>query len=1053
MDELRAAADGHALPRRRLGPIAFAFAGGALAVAYAGLESAGLSIRLATGVWAVLAIGYGVLAHRPRHAEAWLLLAASVAVFQVADASDFGLPAVTRPGASDWISYAGYPLAAAGLVRMVRCRCAGRDMAGLLDAFVAAIALAYPAWVFLVDPFIAHHHLSPAVRVASILPPVGDLVLLGIIARLLVTTSSWSTSIWLLTAGVVVCATADTCEGLWRLGVDPWFGTGGGQCLVAAGWMGYCLLWGAAALVPSMRQNTVPAATRADLPPARIAMLIVAVLVVPAVAAAEHLSGHHAGLDALCAGTAVTLLVMSRIGLVLAHHRRALDHEQTLLAASESLASASGAGEVAAALRVAVKALFARNVPYHCVVAVIQEGTEEIAETAGGARSNRNAAHRPDPAAGGLTPAQWCAVLDAASADAAGLLRTRDLPPAAAEALGGPGQALAVPVANAADHEGGRRWRKGAIVIAGREHDLLTRLTPLEILARQTAMGLTRIELNREISRSDARRYFQTLVQHDSDAILIIGPDRDVRYASPSAEALFACPDLAPLGVEELLGPQNAAEITARLAEPATRAQVRLDWRVSSRGGHLRETEATISDLRREPTVAGLVISLRDVTEARRKDRELYRLAFQDVLTGLPNRAAFQGELEKALAARRPDDRLDVVMLDVDDFREINDAHGREVGDQVLRAAAIALAADLGPRDVLARVGPDEFALLNRRSGSAAAPPPAGVARGDRPLTVGPVTVTFSGAIIEGESGDTPARLLADAEITLHAAKQSGHPQTWRRYDPALHGELERIAVLRSRLARAVAADEFALVYQPIVTMADRGLSGFEALVRWPQRDGRVLGPDVFIPLAEATGHILPLGRWILRTATTQAAAWNRARERDGLALLHITVNVSALQLRTPDFARTVAEALESSGLDPGHLVIEATESVLIKGTDLAVENLRATAALGVGLALDDFGTGFSSLSYLQNLPVTGLKIDKSFVWGLEGSVRQRAIVEGIIGIGHSLALTIIAEGIETEDHCHALTRLGADRGQGYLFGKPMPPDQADTLICPVHKS
>ena len=210
--------------------------------------------------------------------------------------------------------------------------------------------------------------------------------------------------------------------------------------------------------------------------------------------------------------------------------------------------------------------------------------------------------------------------------------------------------------------------------------------------------------------------------------------------------------------------------------------------------------------------------------------------------------------------------------------------------------------------------------------------------------------------------------------------------------------------------------------------------------------DGSVLGPDAFIPLAEATGQILPLGRWILRTAAAQAASWNRSRALDGRDALRVTVNVSAHQLRTTDFPDTVADALDHARLDPDHLVLEATESALIKGTDLATKNLSATASLGVGLALDDFGTGYSSLSYLQSLPVTGLKIDRSFVWGLADSARRLAILEGIIGIGRSLALTVIAEGIETEDHCRALTRLGAHRGQGYLFGRPMPPDQATAL-------
>jgi diguanylate cyclase (GGDEF)-like protein/PAS domain S-box-containing protein len=1023
--------------------------GAALVAAYAALPEHSLAIRLATGLWALCAVGYGISRYRPRHAEAWVLLAVSVAVYQVADASDFGLPSDTRPGAADWIAFAGYPLAAAGLVLMVRSRRVGRDVAGLLDALVAAIALAYPAWVFLVEPFIGNGGLSAAVRLASIVPPVGDLVLIWIIARLLVTGSAWSASIWLLTTGVVVCAAADTCEALWRLDVYPWFGTAVGQGVVAGGWMGYCLLWGAAALVPSMRENTVPVARRgADLMPARIALLVAVVLVVPATVAVQRLRGQAGGWLALASGCAVTVLIMLRIALVLAQHRRALAHEETLLAASETLASASGVDEIAAALRTAVERLFAGAGPHRSMIAVMQDGEDaEKAVETGGDTPPGAAFAAPGHAA---KLAAWCAGAAGRVTDSAGLLRTETLPAEVARALDGAGQALAVPIANAADRGGGHRRRNGAIVVAGREYDLLTRAMPLEILAGQAAMSLTRIGLNREISRRDAQRYFQTLVQNESDAILIVGTDRRVRYASPSAEALFAATDLAGREVGELLGPAEAAELGTRLAEGARRGQARRDWRITPRRGGTRETEATVSDLRHDPTVAGLVVSLRDVTEARRKDRALHRLAYQDELTGLPNRAAFQRTLEQALAGLAPGERLRLVMADIDDFRELNDAHGREIGDRALRAAADALPVGAACRDTLARVGPDEFAFLRIRPDRAPsggfAPPCREAAEEDLVLDVGPARITFSGAVVEAERGASPASLLADAEMTLHAARQAGRPHTWRRFDPALRWELERNAVLRARLARAVAGGEFALVYQPIVSLRDRSLTGFETLIRWPQPDGGVLGPDAFIPLAEATGQILPLGDWILRTAAGQAAAWNRARARDGRDPLRVTVNVSAHQLRAPEFPDTVADALAGARLDPDHLVLEATESALIKGTDLATDNLRATASLGVGLALDDFGTGYSSLSYLQSLPVTGLKIDKSFVWGLADSARQLAILEGIIGIGRSLALTVIAEGIETEAHCRALTRLGADRGQGYLFGRPMPPEQAGAL-------
>ena len=1055
---------------RHRGAVTALFAlGCALVVAYAAAPSESLPLRLAAGVWAVYAFTFGLRRYRPRHAEAWLLLAASVAVFQIGDASDFGLPVSSRPAPSDWISFVGYPLAAAGLVLMVRARTIARDLAGLLDALVAAIALGFPAWVFLVQPFVGESGLSPAVRTASILPPIGDLVLLGIIARLLTTSATRNLSIWLLAVGVTICAAADACEALWRLEAVGWFGTPAGQDLVAGGWMGFCLLWGAAALVPSMWENTVPARGQlAGVLPARIALLIAIVLVVPTVALAEHLRGHRAGWQALVIGTSVTVLIMLRVGLVLADHRRALDNEQSLLAASEALASASSADEVAAGLRAAVDRLFRPRTQHRAVIAAVCDGRLRVITTGSDGSADRHAdppgnleragfGDSADDSGSDRDLACWHAVFSDTTfsdttrrappeTDAAGLVRTADLPPAMSDTLAGFEQAAAYPLTATSDDRSDAAWSSGVIVIAAREHDLLQRAALLEILAGQAALSLNRIELNREIARRDGRRYFQTLVQNDSDAILIVGADARIRYASPSAEALFGCPDITRRSLGDLLGPQHAAEVTARLADPVRHPPTQRDWRVRSTSGAAREAEATISDLRDEPTVAGLVLALRDVTEAREMDRALYRLAFRDELTGLPNRAAFLLELEGALAAAA-DGRLHLVLVDLDNFREINDAHGRDLGDEVLRAAAAALRAHLAPHDVLARVGADEFAILLHRPAAGPGAFPSGIPDERWPTTVGPAVVSYSGAIVDAEPGATAGSLLADAEITLHAAKQSGRPHSWRRYDPVLRTDLEHVATLRSRLAQALDEDEFVLVYQPIVDMASRAVAGFESLVRWPQRDGGVLSPDAFVPLAEATGQILPLGRWILRTAMAQAAAWNRMRAAAGRSPVRITVNVSAHEVRAAAFPDAVAEELRASGLDPDLLVLEATESVLIRSAGPAQANLRATAALGVRLALDDFGTGYSSLSYLRDLPVTALKIDKSFVREITESRRQLAIVEGIIGIGHALDLTIIAEGIETEDQYRRLTKLGADRGQGYLFGKPMPPDQAEIHV------
>jgi EAL domain-containing protein (putative c-di-GMP-specific phosphodiesterase class I) len=233
------------------------------------------------------------------------------------------------------------------------------------------------------------------------------------------------------------------------------------------------------------------------------------------------------------------------------------------------------------------------------------------------------------------------------------------------------------------------------------------------------------------------------------------------------------------------------------------------------------------------------------------------------------------------------------------------------------------------------------------------------------------------------------------------------------------------------------------MYYQPIVHLESGVTAGFESLIRWPRPDGTLMMPDAFIPLAEATGQILPLGRWILREATAEAAGWNRARAARGLRPLKVTVNVSAHELHDPSFPATVAEAIAAVDLAPELLVLEATESSLIHRGGAGQANLRALTDRGIRLALDDFGTGYSSLSYLRDLPVTSLKIDKLFVDGIAESERQAALVEGIIGIARSLGLLVVAEGIEREEQRVLLSTMGADHGQGYLFARPMPASAA----------
>ncbi|MFL6112869.1 MAG: EAL domain-containing protein [Catenulispora sp.] len=1025
-------------------------------------------LRFVAAGWAVAALAVGVAAHHPPHPSAWLALAGAIVAFQCSDLGHLGHldRRVLSADWNEWLSFAGYPLAVVAFSAMIRLRSAGRDPAGLLDAAVGTAALLVPAWVFLVQPYV-HGESWTAVRLEAILPPIGDVVLLGLLLRLLAAPAARSRSLWLLAAGVAVTAACDVGEGLLQLGAAPWFGTSGGQRLIALGWLSFNLFWGAAALSPDMRGNTEPTpAPKPVVLPARIMALTLAAVAEPAVAVVLlSQSRYRLGVVGPLVEITIIILITIRVSLVLADHRRALRRERILVAATGPLVAAAGVDEIAAVLTATATRLAGAGPRVrHRISVVVADRDRFHVASAGDLYSSQDFESDRDGWREMLSAPDW-AHRTGSAGPAARPTRVGTLPQALRDLLAGYDHALILPLGTEAWHPD--VWAAGVLAAAASEQALLGLAAPLEILTGQAALSLQRLALGVEIARRDGERYFQALVQNDSDAILIVDTDARVRYASPSAEAMFGAEadsgadtgadtesgGLLGRPVADLIGRVHAGQILDLLADPARHAPRRRDWVLAAAvpaAGSRREVEATISDLRAEPTVNGLVLALRDVTTARDLERMLQRHAFHDELTDLPNRAAFVRRLDGVRDRAGPGGQVCVVLVDVDRFREINDFHGRDVGDAVLRATAGLLRAGLAPGDVLARVGGDEFAVLRVRRDSEPPRFPLGIPGEADPFYVGPVAVSTSGALVVDDSGTsraTGAELLADAEITLHAAKETGRPRSWRRYSPELRAGLARAAERRAGLDRALAEGAFTLRYQPIVHLADRTLAGFESLIRWPRPDGSVAMPEEFIALAEATGQIIPMGRWILHTATARAASWNRTRAAAELSPVYVTVNVSAHELCAPAFADTVAEALAASGLEAEQLILEATESSLIDRADEVLANLHAVRERGVRLALDDFGTGYSSLSYLRDLPFTALKIDKGFTAEVGRHDRQTALVEGIVGIGRALGLSVIAEGVETEYQYRRMCAMGVDLGQGWLFGKPLTGEDADELV------
>ncbi|HET8627879.1 MAG TPA: EAL domain-containing protein, partial [Thermomicrobiales bacterium] len=575
----------------------------------------------------------------------------------------------------------------------------------------------------------------------------------------------------------------------------------------------------------------------------------------------------------------------------------------------------------------------------------------------------------------------------------------------------------------------------------------------LDYLPEAVARVLTQVRTARRLAESEQR--FRALVQHVADGILVVDTAGRVAYASPAvARILGAVPThLAGTGAT-LLHPDELAPMQRQFAalRAAPGATARTTLRLRHRDGGWRHVEATLTNLLAEPGVGGIVCTLHDVTARSALEAQLAHQAFHDALTGLPNRALFTDRLAHALArAARHGETLAVLFCDLDRFKVVNDSLGHAAGDRVLIAVAERLRRCVRADDTVARLGGDEFVILLEGladSGEAvrvadriaaaladAVPVPAS--------TPPDVFISASvGIAVATPDHDTATDLLRDADVALYRAKQQGAPR-YALFDPLMHAAAAERLALETDLRRAIgpgACAEFLLHYQPIVDLAGGQVAAVEALVRWRHPARGLVAPAAFIPLAEETGLILPLGRWGLETACRRVQAWSGG---PGATPPALHVNLSPRQFAQPDLVAAVARVLAATGLPPARLTLEITETVLMAEAAVTTEKLRALTALGVRLAIDDFGTGYSSLAYLQRLPVDTLKIDRAF---FQAGGRNRAIVRAVTELAHGLGLAVTAEGLETAEQVAGARAAGCDHGQGYHFARPLPPEAVAAL-------
>ena len=450
--------------------------------------------------------------------------------------------------------------------------------------------------------------------------------------------------------------------------------------------------------------------------------------------------------------------------------------------------------------------------------------------------------------------------------------------------------------------------------------------------------------------------------------------------------------------------------------------------------------------------VVEVVCTLEDVTQQKTTEAELTLHNLRDSLTSLPNRALFMERLTRAIL--RSDRRRlfsAVLFLDLDRFKVVNDSLSHEAGDKLLIQVANRLRGCLRPEDTVARLGGDEFVVLFEDILSVN----DGLTVADRiaqgllhPFSIDGqdvFTTCSMGIAISSSSETLPAELLRDAEVAMYRAKAKGEG-TIEIFDPSMNAQALARFQMESELRRALERAEFVLHYQPVVGLRTGRIEGWEALVRWQHPERGMVPPLDFISLAEETGLIVPLGKWVLEEACRQAGAWSRKFPAEAPRLMN--VNISARQFQHKELITTVLEALAAASLQPGSLKLEITESIMMKDPIASLEAMKTFKSMNIHLVIDDFGTGYSSLSYLKRFPVDTLKVDKSFVDGLGKDPESTAIVSAVISLAKALGMRVTAEGIETLEQMQHLQRLDCDQGQGYHFAKPLPPGLAEDLLA-----
>jgi diguanylate cyclase (GGDEF)-like protein/PAS domain S-box-containing protein len=973
----------------------------------------------ALGLSGVVAIVVGIRMNRPRARAAWWLFAAGQFLFFSGDLYTYSYPKlagveVPFPSLGDALYVAVYPALMAGLFVLVKRRNPRRDPAALIDALILTVGVGLLSWVFLIAPNLHLADLSLLAKLVSAAYPLGDVLLLAAAIRLAVDNGKRAPAFYLLVGSIVSLLATDSAYNLALLK-----GTYNHQLIYDVGWILYYLLWGAAALHPSMRTLEEPAHdVRTRLTKTRLALLGVACLIAPAIRFAQQFDDPDV-LVVIVASAFLFLLVVSRMAGLVRQEERAVSRELALREAGVELVAAAGREQVHAAAMSAVGELLGAETHARLVL-FGENGAGAVA-----ASSESEAWPVTEAASGWLRTAAHSSLADVPD-------------PVRSELRLFEGESVLVFPLSVRDET------RGVLTICSPTAARREQVDSLEALATQVSLAVEGATLAEDLHRRQSEARFRSLVAHSSDLITVLDADGVVTYQSPSVERVlgYRADEIEGTRFDRLVAEADKprlAQIVSRVGKERAETHA-LECTLRHRDGTWLQFEVQHTDLLHDEHVRGIVLNSRDVSERKAFEDQLAHQAFHDPVTNLANRALFVDRVQHALmrAQRGGSASVGVMFIDLDDFKTVNDSLGHAAGDVVLREVARQLMTAVRPTDTVARFGGDEFAVL--LDGVEDSPEAADIA--ERVLRALEQAVEVDGKEVfprasvgicladEGASADAE-ELLRNADVAMYRAKRDSKGG-YRVFEPTMHERVLERLELRSELQRAIESNQLEVHYQPVVRLGEREISGVEALLRWNHPTRGNIPPLQFIPLAEETGLIIPIGRWVLNAACQEGVLLHERFRRE--QPLTISVNLSVRQLQSDTIVADVREALATSGLPASSLVLEITESVMMADTELAVARLHDLKNLGVRLAMDDFGTGYSSLSYLGRFPVDILKMDRSFL----AEDKNEPLAAAVIALGESLALDVVAEGIEYDEQAVSLRDLGCELGQGFLFARPM---------------